>query len=177
MTRIPLIEPGEHPELAGLIDKFSGARRGKVLNLYKLLLASPQIADGWFGHMNGVRWGTSLSGRLRELIIIRVAWLLDAAYAKRQHIPKLAAADGVDEATCQALADWRASKLFDEAERAALAYTDAVTTSAKVPDEVFAALKPHFSSREILEITVLAATYNMHARVTNALELDLEVDP
>lgn len=177
MARIPLIEPGEHPELAGLSAKFSGARRGKVLNLYKLLLQSPEVADGWFGHMNAVRWGTSLSGRVRELIIIRVAWLLDAAYAKRQHIPKLAAADGVDEATCNALADWRGSGTFSAAERALLAYVDAVTTSAKVPDDVFAALGSHYDARAIVEITVIAATYNMHARVTNAVQLDLELDP
>lgn len=177
MARVKLIEPGEQPELAGLVAKFSGARRGKVLNLYKLLLASPQVADGWFGHMNGVRWGTSLSGRVRELIIIRVAWLLDAAYAKRQHIPKLAAADGVEEATCHALAEWRGSPLFSAAEQALLAFVDAVTAGGKVPDDVFAALKSHFDERAIVEITVVAATYNMHVRVTNALELDLEVDP
>lgn len=172
-----MIEPEQHPELAGLTTKISGARRGKVLNLYKALLHSPQLAESWFGHLNAVRWGTTLHGRLRELIIIRVAFLVGAAYALRQHIPKLATAEGVSEETCKALSDWRSSALFSAAERAALEYTDAVTNSATVSDQVFAALAAHYDTRSILEITVLAATYNMHARVTNALQIDLEQDP
>lgn len=178
MARVPMIDPGEHPELAGLVDRISGARRGKLLNLYKALLQSPPVAEGWFGHINGLRFAATISGRLRELLIIRVAYLADAAYALRQHIPKLAAAEGVDAATCAALADWQASPgLFSEAERAALAFADEVTLKAKASDATFGALAAHYDPRAIVEITVLVSTYNMHARFTNALQLDLEVDP
>jgi alkylhydroperoxidase family enzyme len=89
-------------------------------------------------------------------------------------VPSLALADGVSLEECDALADWRAAKLFDARERAALAYADTMTRDIAVPDAVFAEVKRHFNAREIVELTVLIGTYNMNARVLRALELDLE---
>jgi 4-carboxymuconolactone decarboxylase len=43
-----------------------------------------------------------------------------------------------------------------------------------VPDEVFAAVERHFDARQIVELTVLIGSYNMNARVMQALRLDLE---
>src|SRR5207244_301499 len=83
-------------------------------------------------------------------------------------------ADGLTREECDALADWRSSKFFDERERAALTYTDVMTRDIAVPDAVFAAVKRHFDDRQIVELTVLIPTYNMNARVPRALELDLE---
>jgi len=86
----------------------------------------------------------------------------------------LALAEGLSLAECDALADWRPSTLFSERERAVLAYADTMTRDIAVPDAVFAELKRHFNTREIVELTVLIGTYNMNARVLQALELDLE---
>ena len=44
MSRISHIEESEHPELAGLIDRIRGARGGRLLNFYRALLHSPQLA-------------------------------------------------------------------------------------------------------------------------------------
>ena len=43
-----------------------------------------------------------------------------------------------------------------------------------VPDDVFNAVRKHYSEREVVELTVLAGTYIMHNRVTTALRIDLE---
>jgi len=77
-------------------------------------------------------------------------------------------------AECEALADWRATGLFDLRERAALAYAEAMTLSTSVPDEVFADVRRHFDDREIVELSVLIGTYIMHNRVMKALAIDLE---
>ena len=174
MARVPLIDPGLHPELAPLVERFMGARRGSLINVYRLLLNSPGLAETWFDHINAVRWKTTLDGRVRELVIIRIGHLNRAAYVIRQHVPKLALADGVSEAECAALEDWRPSTLFSAKERATLAYVDAVTVEARAADDVFAAMSAHYDDRAIVELTVLIATYNMHTRVMNALSLDLE---
>ena len=49
-----------------------------------------------------------------------------------------------------------------------------MTTLIQVPDATFAALRPHFNEREIVELTVLIGTYNMHTRVVEALGIDPE---
>jgi alkylhydroperoxidase family enzyme len=173
MARITL--PDKFPaSVATLAARIRSERRGVLLKLYKALLNSPPLAETWFEHLNAVRWKTGLSGRIRELIIIRIALIHSVTYVMRQHIPKLAEAEGVTLEECEALKDWTRGSHFNAAERAALAYADSVTTAVKVPNDVFEQLRIHFSEREIVELTVLIATYNMHVRVVEALQIEPE---
>jgi alkylhydroperoxidase family enzyme len=173
MARITL--PDEFPaSVAALAARIRSERRGVLLKLYKALLNSPPLAETWFEHLNAVRWKTGLSGRIRELVIIRIALIHSVAYVLRQHVPKLAEAEGVTLQECEALKDWTRASYFSAAEKAALAYADSVTTAVKVPNDVFEQLRIHFPEREIVELTVLIATYNMHVRVVEALQIEPE---
>ena len=175
MARVPLIQEQDHPEFADMIEKFRAGRRGKLINIYRMLLNAPPLAESWFNHSNTVRWKTTIPGRLREIMIIRMGHLATSQYVLRQHVPSpLALADGLSLEECDALADWPASKCFSASERAVLAYADNMTRDIAVPDAVFADVKRHFNDREIVELTVLIGTYNMNARVLQALQLDLE---
>ena len=174
MARIPYVDDKTNPELAELAGRIRGARRGNLINIYRLLLHSPALAESWLGHNNAVRWRTELDGRLREVVIIRVAHLNGATYVVKQHVPELALAEGLTLAECDALADWGPSPFFDARERAALAYADAMTRDIAVPDGVFDPLRRIFTERQILELTVLIGTYNMHTRVFGALQIDPE---
>jgi len=177
MARVPLIQEQDHPEFAELIEKFRAGRRGRLINIYRMLLNSPALAESWFNHSNAVRWKTTLDGRLREIVIIRMGHLAKSQYVLRQHVPSLALADGMTLEECDALADWRATTLFSARERAALAYADTMTRDIEVPDTIFAEVARHFDPRQTVELTVLIGTYNMNARVLQALRLDLEPRP
>jgi alkylhydroperoxidase family enzyme len=172
MARVSYIEEKDHPELAAEIAKIKGGR-GALINIYRLLLHSPTVCMTWFEHIGAIRWKTKLSPRLRELAIVRIAQSAKYAYALQQHVPRIAVPDGVSLEECEALKDWRASKFFDEAERAALAYVDAMIAN-DVPDDVFDAVRKHYDERSIVELSVLVGTYIMHNRVFTALRVDLE---
>ena len=173
MARVSYVEEQDHPELTAQIGRIKGGR-GKVLNIYKLLLHAPPIAMSWLEHSDTIRWNTGLSPRLRELVIIRIASVAHYAYALQQHVPAIALADGVSLEECAALKDRPASGRFSAGERAALAYTDAMIAGPEVPDEVFNTVRQHYSEREVVELTVLVGTYLMHRRVFSALGVDLE---
>src|SRR5215475_7580596 len=112
MARVPLIQEQDHPEFADMIEKFRAGRRGRLINIYRMLLNAPPLAESWFNHSNTVRWMTTLTGRLRELVIIRMGHLTKSDYVLRQHIPGLALAEGLTLDDCEALKDWRPAKLF-----------------------------------------------------------------
>jgi alkylhydroperoxidase family enzyme len=172
MARVSLIEPEDHPELEPIMDRIRSGRRGTVINVYKLLLQSPPVASVWLDLINTVRWDVELDGRLREIVIIRIGYLNRCSYVVNQHVPLHSAREGMTQEECDALADWHGSSLFSERERAALAFTDASTREVNVPDAVFENLRPHFSERQIVELTVLVGTYNMHTRMCQALKID-----
>ena len=174
MARISYFNEVEHPEASGLVERLRAGRRGSLINVYKLLLHSPPLAETWFDHVSAVRWDTQMSGRLREIIIIRIGKINDIAYVMRQHVPLMAEAAGLGVHECDALADWEKSKCFSSAERAALAYADSMVLQTSVSDAVFEQLRLHFDERAIVEISVLAGTYLMHNRVMKALGIDLE---
>jgi hypothetical protein len=53
MARVPFVEENEHPELAPLVARIK-AERGKVLDLYKVLLHSPAIMEGWLSFSTSI---------------------------------------------------------------------------------------------------------------------------
>jgi alkylhydroperoxidase family enzyme len=177
MARVPLIDTDDHPELLDLVERIRGQRRGKVINVYRTLLHSPAVAERWFNYINQIRFGTEIDGRLREIVIIRVGYQVGSAYVIRQHVPRLAVPEGVSEAECEALRDWRGSEMFDARERAALAYVDVMLCTKPLYDAVFPALREHFDDRQIVELTMMVGAYIAHARVLDALQVDLETDP
>ena len=174
MARVPLLEEKDHPELAESIARIKGARGGRLINIYRLMLHSPALANAWFDLNQAVRYGTEIDGQSRELAVIRVAILNDVEYVQHAHGPAYALKEGLTPEQVAALADWRPSKLFSGPQRALLAYTDAMTRDIAVPDEVFANLGKHFSERQTVELTMLIGAYNMLTRFLKALKVDPE---
>jgi 4-carboxymuconolactone decarboxylase len=174
MARIPLIEETKHPELAESIAKIKGARGGRLINIYRLMLHSPALANAWFDLNQVVRYGTEIDGQSRELAVIRVAILNGVEYVQRAHGPAYALKEGLTPEQVAALWDWRASQLFNAQQRALLAYTDAMTEKIEVTDDVFDGARKHFSERQIVELTMLIGAYNMLTRFLKALKVDPE---
>src|SRR3989442_10376588 len=174
MARVSLIDEQNHPELSDLIAKIRGARGGRLLNIYRMMLHSPALAGGWFELNQAVRYQTEVDGQSRELAVMRVAILNGVDYILRAHGPTYALKEGLSRAQVDALANWRESLLFSEKQRALLAYVDAMTRNIDVPDTVFAELRKYYSERQTVELTMLIGAYNMHTRVLKALKIDPE---
>jgi 4-carboxymuconolactone decarboxylase len=173
MARVSLIDE-KNRELADLIAKIRGARGGRLLNIYRLMLNSPALAGAWFELNQAARYQTGLDGRSRELAVMRVAILNRTDYVLRAHASSYALKEGLSAAQVDALSDWDSSRLFSDKQRALLRYVDAMTRDIDVPDKVFADLRKHYSERQAVEITMLVGAYNMLTRVVTALKIDPE---
>jgi AhpD family alkylhydroperoxidase len=174
MARVRLIEEKEAAEQTELVAKIKGARGGRLINIYRLMLHSPALANAWFDLNQAVRYGTEIDGQSRELAVIRVAILNNVEYVVRAHGPAYALKEGLTAEQVGALADWKSSNLFSDRQRAVLAYTDAVTRAIEVPDNLFAEVRRHFSERQAVELTILIGAYNMLTRFLKALKVDPE---
>jgi 4-carboxymuconolactone decarboxylase len=174
MARVPLIEERDHPELAESVARIKGARGGRLINIYRLMLHSPALANAWFDLNQAVRYSTEIDGQCRELAVIRVAILNNVEYVIRAHGPAYALKEGLTPAQVGALADWSPSNLFSEQQRALLAYTDAMTRDIEVPDAIFAEVRQYFSERQTVELTMLISAYNMLTRFLKAMKVDPE---
>jgi alkylhydroperoxidase family enzyme len=169
MARIPYADTSVVD--SALLADIKAQRGGKLLNLYRMLLHSPALARGWLALLTAIRQQCRLDPRHRELVVMRIAVLNGADYEYAQHVPHALAA-GLTEADFTALHDWPSYPGWEAADRAALAYTDAITRDVHVPDPVFAEVRAHFSEPELVELTATIAAYNLVSRFVEALAID-----
>lgn len=151
-------------------ERIRRRRGGDLRPLDLALLHSPEGADGWNALLGAVRTGLTLPSDLREAIILRVAVLNDADYEWDAHEP-VARRAGLGQDQLDDLRAGRPPAGFDPARLVALEHAEVMTRSITVPDELFERLRACFDDREIVELTLLTATYNMVSRFLVALRI------
>ncbi|GAB3626045.1 alkylhydroperoxidase [Pandoraea terrae] len=117
-------------------------------------------------------------GGLLELVWLRASQLNGCAYCTDMHVAD-ALKLGEAPRRLHLIAAWREANLYSPAERAALAWTEAVTNvqDGHVPDHVFEGLKPHFDERQIADLTYAIATINAWNRLAVAFRVPLPDTP
>lgn len=122
--------------------------------------AAPTLMQSWFGFSQEVL-KSGLDEKLMELVKIRASQINGCAACLHMHTAA-ARAHGESEARIYLLDAWRESSLYSARERAALAWTEALTLVAQnhAPDDVYAAVKAHFSEAEQVALTLLIVTIN-----------------
>ncbi|HEX9032069.1 MAG TPA: carboxymuconolactone decarboxylase family protein [Streptosporangiaceae bacterium] len=114
---------------------------------------------------------------LRELGQTRAGWLRGSQFVFSQHC-KSCRSLGMSEEKIAAISSWPVSGLFTPAERAVLAYTDAlVLQGGRVSDDLFAEMAAHLTDEQILELTYVTCMYEMHATIARALRLEYDDRP
>lgn len=106
-----------------------------------------------------------LDKALMQLVKMRASQINGCAFCLDMH-SRDAMHKGETAQRLLLLDGWRESPLYSEAERAALAWTECLTRVASegAPDEVYAALTPHFSTTEIANLTTLIGMINLWNR-------------
>lgn len=111
---------------------------------------------------------------LRELGQTRAGWVKQSQFVYSQHCKSLRGL-GVSDDKIAAIPHWAVSDVFNDQERAVLAYADCLTEGdGRVPDEVFDKLKTFWSDEQIFEYTYITCLYSMHATITRALKMEFD---
>jgi len=115
-----------------------------------------------------------VDGRTREVAIIRCAHANASAYEINQHVPRIASAEGLTEEEWTAIMAWPEADGLSDHDSAVVAYADALARSPDVPDAVYDRMAAHFTTEQIVELTLIISFYCMHARFIGALDIDPE---
>jgi 4-carboxymuconolactone decarboxylase len=175
VNRLPFVS--EEPADPVVRDVFERLRRrwkgAPVLHLYRLIAWAPGLLPPWMDFGHAMRFKTAAPAGLRELMVVRSGRLLRAEY-EWQHHWAAALEEGVSEEKLLALDDWRASSLFDAAERAVLALADDTAVGTGASEETMRNLQQHLSTQQVAEMVVMACYYSCVGRVVNSLGVPLE---
>ena len=110
--------------------------------------------------------GSNLEPALLELVRLRASIVNGCAYCVDMH-SKDARARGESEQRLYAVSVWREAPFFTPRERAALAWTEAVSkvNEDQVPDEVYRLAREHFEERELVDLTMAIIAINSWNRL------------
>jgi AhpD family alkylhydroperoxidase len=122
--------------------------------------ASPQGEKAMMGLHMFVR-NCGLDHSLLELVKLRASELNGCAHCIDMHTKELRA-DGESEQKLYLLSAWRESPFYSDRERAALAWTEAVTLVAdgQVPDDVYEEARKQFNEEELVNLTLALVAIN-----------------
>lgn len=130
--------------------------------------AAPGIYDA-MEHLETYLQGCGLEKSLLFLIQLRSSQINGCAYCLDMHWKDLRAT-GETEQRLYSLDAWRECPYYTDRERAGLAWAEAVTriTEGHVADAVYEAVRPHFTEKELSDLTFAVATINAWNRLAIA---------
>lgn len=172
---MPRIQPPARlPVIARLMDQAIRWRYGRPFPSVRLLAHNPTYLLGYAALSSATTLGrTALNSEIKTLVSLLVAGMNGCAFCidlgrrtaqdTRMNVEKM----------MHVLEFATRPDLYTPREMAAMQYAqEATQLGARVSDETFAALKAHFSDREIMELTVTVATENFYNRLSIPLEIE-----
>ena len=153
-------------------------RGGNLLNLDRMLLNSPEFAQGWNTMFGAIRGKLVVDLKLRELAIVTIGAMNKADYEWEAHAPIFLKAGGSQQqldAIKKGVPDaLKNTKLFDEMERATLQLTYEMTRNVAVKKATMAKIRSLLPTQQVVELIGTIAGYNMVSRFLIATGIDPE---
>lgn len=110
-----------------------------------------------------------LSPTIRALVVLRVSLMNECEYCIRLHT-KEANELGIPKEKIEALSSWKNKNIFSEKEKLALEWSESVTRLDKDLSTKRKELIPHFSEREIVDLTFCISLMNAFNRLSISLK-------
>jgi alkylhydroperoxidase family enzyme len=153
---------------------------GRTANLQRILATHSPYLARWFGGLvAAVRQpglGAVSDPRLRGLACIKTS-MVNACNYCTTHTSIFGQGLGITDEELEALKDdgYKTSTLFDERDKAAIAWSEAMTTNtAQRDEETWKNMKKHFTEAEIVEISMACGMFNMINRLNDSFWTELE---
>jgi alkylhydroperoxidase family enzyme len=170
VARIPYRAPEDMTDQARELTRARGN-----LNVYRALANADKVFTGWMQAGNAALTSPVLPVRLRELAVLRTAYLMDSPYELGQHrdVARTAglSTDEIDAVLSES--GWQ-SRHFHGAELAVLQLTSELVATQSVSAEVVEQVHTALGSEAAVEVLMVIARYAGLALMLNALDVDLD---
>lgn len=179
MARIPYLTdaeltPDQRAVIQGRVEVF-----GRSSAFQRIVTRTPKVARWFLPFVYSLQRGDTgglLDGRTKELAVLKTSSLNACSFCMAHNV-SLGGAVGLSEEQIAAVtgADYESSASLTDRDKAVVRWAESVTLNRARRDmDGFARLKEHFTDDEIVELTWVAALFNMINRITDSLWLDVE---
>lgn len=145
----------------------------RVPNVLTTLMRHPALA-GPFLVYNAVLLNTpAVEPRVRELMVLRVAWRTRSTYEWAQHV-RIARSCGITTEELDAIGDGPDAGIWSALDADVLAATDQLLDDYRIDDDTWARLAERLDERQLMEVAFIVGTYTCLAMAFNSFGLELD---
>lgn len=145
------------------------------INLFATLVRFPALYRSRAVQSTYIRTGSTLSGRVREMLILRIGWLCGAEYEWAQHAP-IAREEGLTDDEVRNVSVGPDASGWSPIDAALLRATDELYRDDTISDATWATLAESYGEHELIDIVITVAGYRMVSMVLNTLGVQREPD-
>lgn len=149
--------------------------RPKGLHVLGTLAHHPQLAAAYHTFNGQVQFGTTLSLRQRELLVLRVAAARDCPYEWAQHVV-IAGDVGVSVEDVDRIAAGPDAPGWDPLDAALLRAVDELVGSARISDPTWAELSTHLDAQQLMDVIFTVGAYETLAMFIRSVDMELDED-
>jgi len=156
-------------------DREMGERNkvnGEVVNIFRVLMQNPKLARSWSRFAGYILGGQSLPARDREILILRIGWLNQAAYEWEQHVRIGKAAglsdDEIDQISKGPKAGW------NKHDAALVQAADDLYENSVVSDETWKQLSERYNTEQMMDAVFTVGQYNLVSWALNSFGVPLD---
>lgn len=178
MTRIAPLSPEQLPEEARAAFAFAVQTMGFTANDMLTMARWPELLSALENLVQVIYGSSEIDLALKRMVAMVVSSAAGCRYCEAHTAHGAARQSGADEAKVAAVWDYATSPLFTDAERAAL---DLALAAGQQPnaatDAQFAALRRHYSERQVIELVAMISLFGFLNRWNSTLATELEAAP
>ncbi len=167
----PVEDPS--PEQAELLAPYRTFSGGEPYNIFRTLARHPKLFKRSMVLATGLLVKGNLPPRVREIVILRVAWRAGSNYEWGQHV-RIGLDSGLDKAEIAALAAEAAESTWSDADRLAISVTDELCAEDDLTDATWDAALAQWGEQDLMELIFLVGNYRMLAGFLNAARVELD---
>jgi alkylhydroperoxidase family enzyme len=149
------------------------SRDGRVLNIYRTLVAHPKLLKRWGVFGTHVLYKSTLPARERELLILRTGWLCRSEYEWGQHVV-IARASGVTDEDIERVKAGPEAEGWAPFHAALLRAADELHNDAFIGDATWGALSERFDTRQLIDVIFAVGQYHVVSMALNTLGVQLD---
>jgi 4-carboxymuconolactone decarboxylase len=138
-----------------------------------VMLQYPALAKAFLTFNNHVATASSLSKRIRELLILRISWLRRSEYEFVQHLV-LGRNAGLSDAELERVQHGPDAPGWDPVEADLVRCADELHADARIQDATWTRLSAHFSTTQLMDIVFAVGCYDLLAKVFKTFGVQLE---
>jgi 4-carboxymuconolactone decarboxylase len=172
--RVPVLEHNEASEEQRALLATSGSdTTANAVNIFRTLAHYPKLMKRWMVFANHVLFKSSLNGRDRELLILRIGWLCQAEYEWAQHvvIGKKAGLEDDEIANIKLGPDAPGWSSFDQL---LLRATDELHHDAFISTATWQGLEQKYSREQLMDVIFTVGNYTVVSMALNTLGVQLD---